>query len=104
MPGMPLPGEGLPGAASAAGGKWRDLLGGAAAPAGGGFGEGSGPLGGGPTMPGMPGPGGSPGGTSPGAANSPLVVGGRKKPFEFVVYFLWQEPSSTDTPAAEAPK
>ncbi len=104
MPGMPLSGEGLPGAASAAGGKWRDLLGGAAAPAGGGFGEGSGPLGGGPTMPGMPGPGGSPGGTSPGAANSPLVVGGRKKPFEFVVYFLWQEPSSTDTPAAEAPK
>ncbi len=102
-PGMPGPGSpdgGLAGAAGTAGSKWRDLLGGAAAPAGGGFGEGSGPLGGGPTMPGATGPGVAGGG----AANSPLVVGGRKKPFEFVVYFLWQEPSSTDTPAAEAPK
>ena len=66
-------------------GKFVDLLPGKA----GSSGEFGGPYGGG-------GAGAAP------AGGSPLIVGGRKKPFEFVVYFLWQEPSATETPAVDA--
>jgi len=104
MPGMPGSPEG-PGEAGGAGGltatKFRDLLPGGSGGAAGGPGEGlGGPYGDLPGSSGMPPPtAGQPAGA---AGDSPLVVGGRKKPFEFVVYFLWQEPSSTDTPPPAA--
>ena len=120
QPGMSMPpggspdGGGMPGGPGGPGGpagamasKFRDLLPGGASAGGaaggmtgggGGSGEGlGGPYGGLPGT-GMP----SGGGTGGANGDSPLVVGGRKKPFEFVVYFLWQEPSSTDTPPPAA--